>query len=121
MASRSNAERQQAYRDRKRQELEQEGLPEREIDEPSTDPPVAVAEDLVEQAKSELGISLEDYVERAKSMAAAYADEIGEDDRPHPVSPEVTIANRRSDRIARAEQYARWRYQGVLDGEVTGL
>lgn len=68
-----------------------------------------------------LGISLEQYVATTIAEAAAFADSIGEDDKPHEVIPGVILDNRKTDRIKRAENYARWRYQGVLDGEVGSL
>ena len=114
----SDAERVAAARAAKKAALVDPALPERSADEPIERPVVTdVRPDEVEQ----LDISLEAYVEIIKQEAAAYADEVGETDAPYTVFADVVISNRRSDRIKRAEAYARWRYQGVLDGEVASL
>lgn len=67
-------------------------------------------------------ISLEEYVRRTVSEALAYSKAINETDAPWPIpGTDRTMENRRTDRLARAEHYARWRYAGFLSGEVASL
>jgi hypothetical protein len=81
----------------------------------------AVANRITGKTKSEMP-SLEQYIATVIAEAAAYADSIGEDDKPVLLHGHTEpIANRRSDRIKRAERYARWRYEGYLTGEVASL
>lgn len=115
----SEAERVAHYREEKRKALQTEELPERSVDEDPDRPVVADVEP--DEATQQLGVSLEDYVAQIVREAAAYADSVAETDAPYTIAEGVVIENRRSDRLRRAEGYARWRYQGVLDGEVERL
>ena len=66
--------------------------------------------------------SLESFVAQIKAEASAYADVIGETDKPTKLPGlEEPVRNRKSDRVARAERYARWRYQSWLEGKTSTL
>ena len=103
----SRAEQQAAYRERKAREQAEELVEE-------------YVETEVEAILRAPAISEEAYVAQIRREAALYADSIGEDDRPVKIG-EVELSGRRTDRMARAERYARWRYRGFLTGEVASL
>ncbi len=111
----SAAERQRAYRERKRAALEAPDLPAVDANEMPERPVVSDDPDL---AVRELGISLEDYVAHWVAVAIAQSPETND---PLVVSGEITIHDRLKDTLERVEKYARWRYAGVLDGSVGTL
>lgn len=102
----SEAERVAAYRERKAQETD-ETLPSVDVNEPEaettpTGPPVL----------SSLP-DLEAYVSDALYMAELHHSQ---------ASPNATGSTKElAGALERAESYARWRYAGVLAGEVNGL
>lgn len=106
----SSAEKQAAYRERKRLELEA-GLPARQVDEdPAPSPGEAVeVEPEADEDSPALAMSLEAYVLLTVAESRRWCGECGFD------------AGRSAAHLRRAEAYARWRYQGVLVGRVGSL
>ena len=72
------------------------------------------------QALRSVEISEADYVAQAVARAAAFADRVGETDKPWKLGDEQ-VTNRKSDRLERARRYAIWRYRGYRLGEVGSL
>jgi len=100
----SNAERQRAYRERKRAQLAVADLPARDR---SSEPAV------VEKVAAVASSSLEAYVADAVFMAELHHGQ---------ASPQATLSSKSlADAIDRAELYARWRYREFLAGEVGSL
>ena len=97
----SNAVRQAAYRERKRAELAEGGLP------------VTSESGPVLAAGRAPHLSLEQYVQEALRGAERHYME---------TSPHATLSTKTlGETLDRAEVYARWRYQALLQGEVNGL
>lgn len=107
------AEKQAAYRERLRAKelLVDPLLPARDVEDVAVSP----------QTRTPT-VTLEQYVQQIRNEALAYSKSIGETNDPWPVpGTREFIQNRRSDRLARAEKYARWRFAGFLDGTVASL
>lgn len=103
----SESERVAAYRERKAAEAD-------------VDPELPVI-DVTEEPESVLGdrsalpglVSLDDYVSEGIRGAEIHFAQTN----PNATASTTSLA----EQIERAEQYARWRYQGFLAGEVVGL
>ena len=101
----TNAERQRAYRERKQGVNSGEMPPEPDEAGPPTEPSSSPVLPPMP--------NLDSYV-----ADAVYAAELHHSQ----ASPGANMSTKTlAEAIERAESYARWRYQGVLDGEVNGL
>lgn len=122
----SPAEKQAAYRARQKQiqEAVAQGDPQAltEALGPLLDdvPAVDINEEPPERPKRTPKVTLEAYVKQTRWEALQYSIAIGETDAPTKVG-DLVLEKRRTDRLARAERYARWRYEGFLSGEVASL
>ncbi len=108
----SAAERQRAYRERKRAALEAPDLPAVDANEMPERP---VVSDDPELAVRELGISLDDYVAHNLALSRAHQLPMPEDADPREYAAGIAETARN------VERYARWRYAGVVDGSVGTL
>ncbi len=100
------AERQRAYRERKRvEEKVDPDLPVRDVAEVIEPAPVVRT----------LRVSLEDYIAHNLAVARAHRIRPGKDEDASSFREAVTETEQR------VEAYARWRYAGVLDGSVGTL
>jgi putative SOS response-associated peptidase YedK len=98
----SSAEKQRAYRERKRAELEEQQIEE-----------VVPIEVEVLPAGRTPTISEEEYVREAMELARLHQQQTSPDARDSTVELEM--------RVARAEAYAHWRYRGFVAGEIASL
>jgi hypothetical protein len=118
----SQADRQRAYRERKRNAEGQGSVTvgPGSVTEPAG-PGNVTDEDGIEIVGRRPSISEEDYVAQIVAEAEEFSKAIGETDAPFTVGEGVVVSRRRSDRFERASRYARWRYRGFLAGEVSSL
>jgi len=107
-----------AYKRRELAQAEPEGGQELELEQASEQELAQVLAEPVQRLSA--AISEAEYVRRTVAEAALYADSIGEIDKPTKRG-DNEFTNLRSDRLKRAEGYARWRYRGYLSGEVASL